>query len=158
MELPNQHSLKRREGDAIHISGDYQARALKSDRAAQRFWHEAKFRLIERIAMPGKHDRVLDAGCGPGTISHFLSLHAGEVIGIDSNPSAINYATSAYGSPNLEFRRGQFEDLIRDKPFDRIYCIEVIEHLYENQVADVLSLFYNLANPGGQLFLTTPNY
>ena len=158
MELPNEHPLKRREGDAIHISGDYQARALKSDRAAQRFWHEAKFRLMERTAMPGKHDRVLDAGCGSGTISHFLSLHAGEVVGIDSNTSAIDYATSAYCSPNLEFRLGQFEDLMGDKPFDRIYCVEVIEHLYEQQVADVLSLFYNLTNPGGHLFLTTPNY
>ena len=131
MELPNQDPLKRREGDAIHISGDYQARALKSDRAAQRFWHEAKFRLMERTAMPGKHDRVLDAGCGSGTISHFLSLHAGEVVGIDSNTSAIDYATSAYCSPNLEFRLGQFEDLMGDKPFDRIYCVEVIEHLDE---------------------------
>src|SRR6202035_4911211 len=74
------------------------------------------------------------------------------------NPSAINYATSAFRSPNLEFRLGQFEDLMGDKPFDRIYCIEVIEHLYEEQVADVLSLFNNLTNPGGQLFLTTPNY
>ncbi len=62
MELPHQHQLERLEGDTIHVSGDYQARALKSDRAAQRFWHEAKFRLIERIAMPGKHERVLDAG------------------------------------------------------------------------------------------------
>jgi 2-polyprenyl-3-methyl-5-hydroxy-6-metoxy-1,4-benzoquinol methylase len=158
MELPNQHELKRRERDAILIRGDYQARALRSDRAAQRFWHEAKFRLIERIAMPGKHDRVLDAGCGSGTISHFLSLHAGDVVGIDSNPSAISYARTTYNAPNLEFRLGQFEDLTGDKPFDRIYCIEVIEHLYEGQVADVLSLFYRVANPGGQLFLTTPNY
>src|SRR5258708_36128720 len=90
MQLSSKPQLTRREGDAIHISGDYQARALKSDRAAQRFWHEAKFRLIERIAMPGKQDRVLDAGCGSGTISHFLSLHAGQVIGVDSNPSAIS--------------------------------------------------------------------
>ena len=158
MELPNQHPLNRREGDAIHISGDYQARALKSDRAAQRFWHEAKFRLIERIAMPGKHDRVLDAGCGSGTISRFLSLHAGDVVGIDSNPSAISYARDAYKAPNLQFRLGQFDHLIGDKPFDRVYCIEVIEHLYERQVADVLLLFHKLTNPGGQLFLTTPNY
>ncbi len=158
MELPNQHPLKRREGDAIHISGDYQARALKSDRAAQRFWHEAKFRLIERVAMPGKHDRVLDAGCGSGTISQFLSLHAREVVGIDSNPSAIAYASGAYKAPNLQFRLGQFDDLAVDKPFDKIYSIEVIEHLYEHQVADVLSLFHKLTNPGGQLFLTTPNY
>jgi 2-polyprenyl-3-methyl-5-hydroxy-6-metoxy-1,4-benzoquinol methylase len=158
MELPRQHQLKRREGDAIRISGDYQARALKSDRAAQRFWHEAKFRLIERLAMPSGRDRVLDAGCGSGTISQFLSLHAGEVIGIDSNPSAIGHASDAYQRPNLQFRLGQFEDLIADKPFDRIYCIEVIEHLYESQAADVLSVFHRLTKPGGQLFITTPNY
>jgi 2-polyprenyl-3-methyl-5-hydroxy-6-metoxy-1,4-benzoquinol methylase len=158
MELPDQHDLVRREGDAIHISGDYQARALKSDRAAQRFWHEAKFRLIERIAMPGKGERVLDAGCGSGTISHFLANYAGNVTGIDSNPSAIDYARGAFKAPNLQFRLGQFDDLKRDKPFDKIYCIEVIEHLYEHQVADVLDLFYKMTNPGGQLFLTTPNY
>jgi 2-polyprenyl-3-methyl-5-hydroxy-6-metoxy-1,4-benzoquinol methylase len=158
MQLSNKHQLQRREGDAIHISGDYQARALKSDRPVQRFWHEAKFRLIERVAMPGKQDRVLDAGCGSGTISHFLSLHAGQVIAMDSNPSAISYASTAYDAPNIQFRLGQFEDLVGDKPFNRIYCIEVVEHLYEHQVAEVLSLFYKMTNPGGQLFLTTPNY
>jgi 2-polyprenyl-3-methyl-5-hydroxy-6-metoxy-1,4-benzoquinol methylase len=158
MQLSNQPSLKRRKGDEIHISGDYQARALKSDRAAQRFWHEAKFRLIERVAVPAKSDRVLDAGCGSGTIAHFLSLRAGEVVGIDSNPSAISYARNSYKLPNLQFHLGQFDDLRGDKRFDRIYCIEVIEHLYEHQVADVLSLFHELTNPGGQLFLTTPNY
>jgi 2-polyprenyl-3-methyl-5-hydroxy-6-metoxy-1,4-benzoquinol methylase len=158
MKLSHQPSLKRREGDEIHISGDYQARALKSDRAAQRFWHEAKFRLIERIAMPAKEDRVLDAGCGSGTISHFLSRHASDVVAIDSNPWAISYARDTYKESNLQFRLGQFDDLTGDKPFDRIYCIEVVEHLYEHQVAEVLSLFYKLANPDAQLFLTTPNY
>ena len=158
MQPTSKPQLQRREGDAIHISGDYQARALKSDRAAQRFWHEAKFRLIERVAMPGKQDRVLDAGCGSGTISHFLSRHAGQVIGMDSNPSAISYASTAYDAPNLQFRLGQFEDLVGDKPFNSIYCIEVVEHLYEHQVAEVLSLFHKLTKPGGQLFLTTPNY
>ena len=158
MELPDQQDLARREGDSIHISGDYQARALKSDRAAQRFWHEAKFRLIERIAMPAKHERVLDAGCGSGTISYFLSSYAGDVTGIDSNPSAIDYARDSFKAPNLQFRLGQFDDLKSGTPFDKIYCIEVIEHLYEHQVADVLNLFYKLTNPGGHLFLTTPNY
>src|SRR6266516_4260501 len=150
MERQNEGQLERRERGAIQIRGDYQARALKSDRAAQRFWHEAKFRLIERIATPGKHDRVLDAGCGSGTISHFLSLHAREVVGIDSNPSAIRYASNAYRAPNLQFRLGQFDDLVGEKSFDKIYSIEVIEHLYDYQVADVLSLFYKRTNPGGQ--------
>ncbi len=149
---------RRRQRDAIDISGDYQARALYSERAAQRFWHEAKFRLIERIASPAKHERVLDAGCGSGTISHFLSQHAAEVVGVDSNPSAIRYATETYKAPNLRFRLGQFDELKDERAFDRIYCIEVIEHLYEQQVAEILLLFYKLANPGAALFLTTPNY
>jgi 2-polyprenyl-3-methyl-5-hydroxy-6-metoxy-1,4-benzoquinol methylase len=158
MNVRSEGQLNRREGDAIRIRGDYQARALKSDRATQRFWHEAKFRLMQRVIMPGKQDRVLDAGCGSGTISHFLSLHAGKVIGMDSNPSAITYAASAYEAQNLEFRLGQFEELIADKPFDKVYCIEVLEHLYEAQAAEVLSLFHRITNPGGQLFVTTPNY
>jgi 2-polyprenyl-3-methyl-5-hydroxy-6-metoxy-1,4-benzoquinol methylase len=153
-ELPAQ----RRQRDAIEIGGDYQARALHSERAAQRFWHEAKFRLIERVALPAKHERVLDAGCGSGTISHFLSQHAAEVVAIDSNPSAIRYATETYKAPNLRFRLGQFDELKDERAFDRIYCIEVVEHLYEEQVAEILSLFYKLANPGAALFLTTPNY
>src|SRR4029078_6292298 len=106
MDAENQPELNRAEGDAIQISGDYQARALKSDRAAQRFWHEAKFRLIERVAMPGKGDRVLEAGCGSGTISYFLSGYAGDVTGIDSNPSAIGYAKDTFKAPNLQFRLG----------------------------------------------------
>jgi 2-polyprenyl-3-methyl-5-hydroxy-6-metoxy-1,4-benzoquinol methylase len=158
MSVRSEDRLKLREGDAIRISGDYQARALKSSRAAQRFWHEAKFRLIERVAIPSKRERVLDAGCGSGTISQFLSLYAGEVIGVDSNPSAISFASSTYVAPNLQFRLGQFGDLIATKPFDRIYCIEVIEHFYESQANEVLSLFHKMTTPGGQLFLTTPNY
>jgi 2-polyprenyl-3-methyl-5-hydroxy-6-metoxy-1,4-benzoquinol methylase len=151
---PDGHRL----GDAIEISGDYQARALRSDRAAQRFWHEAKFRLIERIGLPAKDDRVLDAGCGSGTISDFLSRHAGQVVAIDSNPAAIGYAAKTFQAPNLQFKLGQFDDLRDEQPFDKIYCIEVIEHLYENQVTEILSLFHRLANPGGTVLLTTPNY
>src|SRR5215475_6599015 len=108
MSVRSEDRRKRREGDAISISGDYQAQALKSGLAAQRFWHEAKFRLIERIAIPSKCERVLDAGCGSGTISQFLSLHAGEVIGVDSNPLAISFASNSYVASNLQFRRGQF--------------------------------------------------
>ena len=158
MDRQEEYRQQRRQGDAIDISGDYQARALHSERAAQRFWHEAKFRLIERIALPAKHERVLDAGCGSGTISDFLARYAAEVVAIDSNPSAISYATEAYAKPNLRFRLGQFDELNGEDAFDRIYCIEVIEHLYEAQVADILAFFFKMTKPGGSLFLTTPNY
>jgi len=148
---------RRREGDAIAIPGDYQARALESPRAAQRFWHAAKIRLIDHVAPARPGARVADAGCGSGVIAAHLAASAGRVFGFDSNPSAIAYATKAYGSSRLSFALGPFERIVEEGPFDQIYCLEVVEHLYREQAVDTLRLFARAAAPGGQLFLTTPN-
>lgn len=149
---------RRRPGDSIAIPGDYQARALNSTRKAQRFWHSAKFRLIERVAQPGPDDRVLDAGCGSGTISHFLAQSAGSVVAIDSNLAAIEFARATYREPNLSFLHGQFDEIRNQGCFDRIYCVEVLEHLYLEQAVAVLTLFHDVAASASQLFITTPNY
>ena len=148
---------RRREGDAIAIPGDYQARALESPRAAQRFWHAAKLRIIDRVAPPQPGARVADAGCGSGVISAHLASTGADVIGFDSNPAAVDYATRAYASPHLRFVLGPFELILNDAPFDQFYCLEVVEHLYEEQAIDVLRLFARAARPGAQLFVTTPN-
>jgi 2-polyprenyl-3-methyl-5-hydroxy-6-metoxy-1,4-benzoquinol methylase len=148
---------RRREGDAIEIPGDYQARALESPRAAQRFWHAAKLRLIDRVAPPLPGARVADAGCGSGVIAAHAAKVAHQVIGFDSNPSAIAFAAAAYGSPRLRFVIGPFEKMLDEGPFDQIYCLEVLEHLYEEQAIETLRVFSRAAAPGAQLFVTTPN-
>ncbi|HEY1769652.1 MAG TPA: class I SAM-dependent methyltransferase [Chthoniobacterales bacterium] len=152
------NSPRRRNRDGIVIRGDYQALAHNSENAAQRFWHQAKLRLIERVAAPASTDRALDAGCGSGVISHFLARRCASVVGSDSNPCAIDFARQSYGGEKLQFVLGQFEDLAGSDAFDWIYSLEVIEHLYEEQVLEVLRLFKRLAKPGGHLLLTTPNY
>jgi 2-polyprenyl-3-methyl-5-hydroxy-6-metoxy-1,4-benzoquinol methylase len=148
---------RRREGDAIEISGDYQARALESPWAAQRFWHAAKLRLVDRVAPPQPNARVADAGCGSGVIAAHAARIARHVIGFDSNPSAIEFASAAYGSARLRFVLGPFERMLDEGPFDQIYCLEVLEHLYEEQAIETLRLFARAAAPGAQLFVTTPN-
>jgi 2-polyprenyl-3-methyl-5-hydroxy-6-metoxy-1,4-benzoquinol methylase len=148
---------RRREGDAIAIPGDYQARALESPRSAQRFWHAAKLRLIDRVAPPLPRARVADAGCGSGVIAAHVERTATEVVGFDSNPAAIEYASAAYRSPRLRFVLGPFERIAEEGPFDQIYCLEVLEHLYEEQAIETLQLFSRAAAPGARLFVTTPN-
>jgi 2-polyprenyl-3-methyl-5-hydroxy-6-metoxy-1,4-benzoquinol methylase len=150
-------NARRREGDAIAIPGDYQARALASPRAAQRFWHAAKIRLIDRVAAPRAGARVADAGCGSGVIAAHLARTAAAVVGFDSNPSAVAFATGAYGSDRLRFVLGPFERIVDEGPFDQIYCLEVLEHLYEEQAIETLRLFFRAAAPRAQLFVTTPN-
>lgn len=150
-------TTKRRDGDAIAIAGDYQARALESPRAAQRFWHNAKLRLIDRLAPARANAHVADAGCGSGVIAAHLAKTAATVIGIDSNPAAVAYGSQAFGTSRLRFLPGPFERLLDEGPFNQIYCLEVIEHLYEEQVIETLRVFREAAAPDAQLFLTTPN-
>lgn len=148
---------RRRERDAIAIAGDYQARALESPRAAQRFWHAAKLRIIERVAPPRPGARIADAGCGSGVISAHLAAGGAQVVGFDSNPEAVAYGTRAYGSPHLRFVLGPFELIPDEGPFDQFYCLEVLEHLFEEHAIEVLRLFARAAKPGAELFVTTPN-
>lgn len=148
---------RRRERDAVEIQGDYQARALESRWAAQRFWHAAKIRLMDRVAPVAATARVADAGCGSGVIADYLARTAREVIGFDSNPAAADFARAAYPRPNLRFVLGPFERIRDEGPFDHIVCLEVIEHLYLEQAEATLALFAEAAAPGATLFVTTPN-
>lgn len=84
-------------------------------------------------------------------------MNAREVIGFDSNPAAVEYATRAYSQPNLRFVLGPFELMVDEGPFDHVVCLEVVEHLYLEQAGDTLSLFARAAAPGATLFVTTPN-
>ena len=130
---------------------------MDSPRAAQRFWHAAKFRLIDRVAPAKPTARIADAGCGSGVIAAHLARTASAVVGFDSNPAAIAYATSAYASSRLRFVLGPFERVLDEGPFDQIYCLEVLEHLYEEQAVETLRLFAEAAAPNAELFVTTPN-
>lgn len=150
-------SNRRRDADAIAIPGDYQSRALQSPRAAQRFWHAAKIRLIDRVAPARPGARVADAGCGSGVISAHLAATALEVVGFDSNAAAVEFARSAYGSLPVRFVLGPFELIAREGPFDQFYCLEVLEHLYEEQAVETLRLFATAAAPDAELLVTTPN-
>jgi 2-polyprenyl-3-methyl-5-hydroxy-6-metoxy-1,4-benzoquinol methylase len=154
---PDPDGARRREGDAVEISGDYQARALESPWAAQRFWHAAKIRLLDRVAPVASDARVADAGCGSGVAANHLAATAREVVGFDSNPRAIAFASRAYPRPNLRFVLGPFNRMLDEGPFDHIVCCEVLEHLYLEQARETLALFARAASSGATLVLTTPN-
>ena len=150
-------AARRRERDAVEIVGDYQSRALESKWAAQRFWHAAKIRLLDRVLPPSPGARVADAGCGSGVIANHLAARGAQVTAFDSNPSAIEHGTAAYRRPNLQFVLGPFERMRDHAPFDCIVCLEVLEHLYKEQAEATFRLFAEVASPGAVLFITTPN-
>ena len=87
--------------------------------------------------------RVLDFGCGPGTISVGLAMAVdpGELHGIDMEKSQIGLARAAAeagGHANATFHVGDVTDLpFEDGYFDAAHCHAVLMHVPDT--ADVLS-------------------
>ena len=98
--------------------------------------------------------RLLDVGCGPGTLTVDLARHlgpTGEVVGVDVSESVIAEATAyaqAERSTNVTFRAGDFRDLdLPEGSFDVVHAHQVLQHLRDPVGA--LAAMGRLARPGG---------
>lgn len=154
------NSTSRRIGDTVAIPGDYQHNAINNGPAVQRFWHLSKKLAISEMLAPNPRDSVLDVGCGSGVIGSYLARSAGEVIAIDGSHRAIEFARKTYADQaNLKFECCLVDELPQShRPLDKIYCLELVEHITICQVEQLLTDCLDRLKPGGEIFLTTPNY
>ena len=77
---------------------------------------------------------ILDAGCGPGTITSDLAALVGpqgSVIGVDSSPQVLAEARAAHDDvANLRFVEGDVTALdFPEESFDLVYAHQVLQHL-----------------------------
>ena len=99
--------------------------------------------------------RVLDLGCGNGSLSHVIAEQGYEVVGVDS--SAPGIAISRQSFPECQFIQADIYELPDTDMlhlFDVVLAIEVIEHLlYPKELAISAK---KCLNPGGRLIISTP--
>lgn len=109
---------------------------------------------------PGQ--RVLDAGCGPGTITADLAARVapGEVVGLDRSAVVLEEARAtadARGATNATFVVG---DLYRlpypDASFDVVHAHQVLQHL--SGPASALRELVRVARPGGVVGVRDSDY
>ncbi len=97
--------------------------------------------------------RLLDVGCGPGSITRGLAEHLapGEVIGLDLSADTLADArrdAAARGIANLHYQEGSVYDLpFPDASFDAVFAHQVLQHLREpdNAIREMLRVL----RPGG---------
>jgi ubiquinone/menaquinone biosynthesis C-methylase UbiE len=104
--------------------------------------------------MPGW--RVLDAGCGPGTITLGLARRVapGLVTGIDVEDSQSSNARQEAEREgiNVEFQKGSVYELpFQDGSFDAVFSHALLEHLSDPGAA--LAEFRRILKPGGLIGL-----
>src|SRR5262249_35028760 len=97
--------------------------------------------------------RLLDVGCGPGSITLGLAqrLAPGEGVGVDLSTetrAAARRTVEAQGVTNLTYREGSVYQLpFPDASFDVAYAHQVLQHLREPSQA--LREMLRVVRPGG---------
>jgi ubiquinone/menaquinone biosynthesis C-methylase UbiE len=110
-------------------------------------------------------DRVLDVGCGRGELVLQAGLRGATAKGIDYSRDAIQLAREALDSYDDEFRaRVSFTvgDAIQlslaGERYDKIFFIDVWEHLHPHELESTLNTLRELLADGGELIVhTAPN-
>jgi 2-polyprenyl-3-methyl-5-hydroxy-6-metoxy-1,4-benzoquinol methylase len=142
--------------DYESIPAGYYDEVFRRGRGIQSKWHHLKF---ERVAQElYGYRRVLDVGCGPGTLAgNFANSH--DWVGTDLSARQIAYARRRYGRTGARFYRETPAGVPADEgPFDAVTMVELIEHL-EPAVVDVtIGQALERLRPGGKLVITTPNF
>lgn len=102
--------------------------------------------------------RVLDVGCGPGSITADLATAAGpdgEVLGVDLSADVV--AAAAAGTPSARFAVGDVMHLdLPDASFDVVHAHQVLQHLRDPVAA--LREMARVARPGGLLAVRDADY
>ncbi len=97
----------------------------------RRYVHNVQYESVLGYVEPGM--KVLDAGCGEGSLSVLMAKKGAIVVGVDiSEPNIIACRAHAEseGVTNIEFLVGDLESLsFNDNDFDLVVSSHVLEHL-----------------------------
>ncbi|MXW17711.1 MAG: class I SAM-dependent methyltransferase [Gemmatimonadetes bacterium] len=123
-------------------------------------FQQYRIRKVLELLVPMPTDRVLDLGCGWGTISLALGPRVGEVVGLDFSERAVADCKSRLGNSdfgNLEFRLGDARNTGLDAgSFDAVVAADLFEHLYPDDSDRVAAEAFRVLKPGGRFAVWTP--
>ena len=126
-------------------------------------WRTAENSAAHLLPRLASGQRLLDVGCGPGTITLDLArlVAPGEVVGVDASAAVIDEAKAAAASAGsgaaVRFEVGDvFALAFEDDAFDVVHAHQVLQHLADPVGA--LRELRRVLRPGGTLAVRDSDY
>jgi len=100
--------------------------------------------------------RVLDIGCSTGILTRHYAEYFGEIVGVDIDDGAIDWANRNRAADNITYRIGDSMDLpFPDRSFEIVTCTHIYEHVPDAQ--QMLDEIFRVLRPGGVCFFAAEN-
>lgn len=143
------------DGSDYHAAGAEHLVDLKSS------FQIYRVQKVLQIFEPTPEDRVVDLGCGWGTLCFALGHRVKEMVGVDFSQKSIDFCEAEAerrGLEALRFVRADARDTgLPDAAYDLIIAADFFEHLYPDDSVLVLQECRRLLRKGGRLAIWTPN-
>lgn len=108
----------------------------------------ARVSFIRQYVKPKENDKVLDIGCGPGSILEFLPMV--DYVGFDSNSDYIEAAKKRFDGREFMCKNVS-RDAITGSSFDLVLALGILHHLNDDEASQLLELAHNALRTGGRL-------
>ena len=115
---------------------------------------QTNLEFLTKVDIFRPNDRILEIGCGIGTVVFELSRQGYEVIGTDISREAIAYGLEKYGDIRLEVQPAEILPY-ENESFDVVLSFDVFEHIA--RIDKHISEVFRVLRPGGSYLFQTPN-
>lgn len=117
--------------------------------------NDFRLAMLVKLIAPYINDKaiVLDYGCGNGYIEEFFAQKAKKIVGLEKDQKLLEFLRKRR---NVFYKEYKHLDNLKPKSFAVILCLDVLEHIQNDQ--ELLGKFFRLLKKNGKLILNVPVY